>query len=198
MALSVACTVSTTILGVIATPLLCSKLLVVSSAGAVVSMPVRPVLQSISSLVLAPLMVGWLAMQMLPKKIATRIGKIAPNIGLLATLILVAGGAANSAAGGGSFGSAFDILGIVVGSILLPSMGGIMAALLLSKTHSHHHSLPEQKAVVIETLSKSPTLAYVLASQYFPWATAIPAASMVTLAILGSIVSAIYKQQLKG
>ena len=195
VALSVACTVSTTILGVIATPLLCSKFLVVSTAGTVVSMRVRPVLQSIASLVLAPLTVGWFTMQMLPKKIATRIRRIAPSIGLLATLILVAGGAANSAAGSGSFGSAFDIFGIVVGSILLPALGGMVAALLLFKGAPHQDSLPERKAVVIETLSKSPTLAYVLASQYFPSATAIPAASMVTLAILGSIVAAIYKPQ---
>ena len=46
---------------------------------------------------------------------------------------------------------------------------------------------------MIETLSKSPTLAYVLASKHFGLsASTIPAAGMISLAVIGAIVGSIW------
>ena len=50
-----------------------------------------------------------------------------------------------------------------------------------------------KRALVIETLSKSPTLAYVLACQHFGQASGtVPAAATVTLAILGALVASLW------
>lgn len=60
----------------------------------------------------------------------------------------------------------------------------------------------QQKTLVIETISKSPTLAYLLAVQHFdttsgrPTTTmpssTIPGAAMVTLAVLGACVASVW------
>ncbi len=50
-----------------------------------------------------------------------------------------------------------------------------------------------RRTLVVETLSKSPTLAYVLAKRHFgDNAAAIPAAGMVSLAIVGAAVATVW------
>jgi BASS family bile acid:Na+ symporter len=47
--------------------------------------------------------------------------------------------------------------------------------------------------LVVETLSKSPTLAYVLALKHFGRSAAsIPAAGMVSLAVIGALVASLW------
>lgn len=47
-----------------------------------------------------------------------------------------------------------------------------------------------RRTLVVETLSKSPTLAYVLAKKHFGrYAAAIPASGMVSLAVVGAAVA---------
>ena len=50
-----------------------------------------------------------------------------------------------------------------------------------------------RRTLVVETLSKSPTLAYVLSQKHFAQASTIPAASMVSLAIVGAVVASFWQ-----
>ena len=84
-----------------------------------------------------------------------------PSVAIIATLILVAGGAANSVS---SFSSMNFVTAAITASCLLPIIGGGLALLF---THFTSISEPSKRAVVVETLSKSPTLAYVLARKHF-------------------------------
>lgn len=50
-----------------------------------------------------------------------------------------------------------------------------------------------RRALVIETLSKSPTLAYVLARKHFDSSAAtIPSAGMISLAVIGAVVACVW------
>jgi BASS family bile acid:Na+ symporter len=50
-----------------------------------------------------------------------------------------------------------------------------------------------RRTLVVETLSKSPTLAYVLALKHFKRSVAsIPAAGMVSLAVIGALVASLW------
>ena len=175
MALSVVLTLSTTLLGVVLIPLLVRLCL-----GAAVSVNAPALLTSTASLALAPLGAG-LALATLAPGRAALLTPYCPAVGILSTLLLVAGGAANSAA---------LLVGAAVGwrvhaaSIALPLLSALGAAAVARLA-----ALPERatRAVVIENLVKSPTLAYVLAVRHFDaGAAAIPAASMVWLATIGA------------
>uniref|UniRef100_A0A7S2UQA2 Uncharacterized protein n=1 Tax=Attheya septentrionalis TaxID=420275 RepID=A0A7S2UQA2_9STRA len=197
VALSIVCTLTTTLLGVLATPILIQWLL-----NCVVVVNGMAVLKSVASLVLIPLVFG-LSLDKLAPRLVGRIRPLAPMLGIVSTWILVAGGAANSA----------DLLGLascanvvptsmkervtlLVASCLFPLLGG---ALALGASHlpllprSKHISEASRRTLVIETLSKSPTLAYVLAQTHFgPLAASIPAAGMVSLAVIGALLSSIW------
>jgi len=197
VALSVVCTLSTTILGVIATPLLIKLLL-----NCVVVVDGVGVLKSVASLVLLPLVTG-LEMGWAAPRWVQKVEPFCPLVGVLATLILVAGGAANSASmlvGEGRFG-------IMMASCLLPVLGGGVALLLsylncnrgMSQGrvgNGERGKVMEEMArrtLVVETLSKSPTLAYVLALKHFGRSAAsIPAAGMVSLAVIGALVASLW------
>ena len=177
VSLSVVCTLSTTLGGVALTPILAQKLL----SGSSVVVDGWAVLKSVVSLVMGPLVLGIGLGKVAPKTVA-KVSKVTPLTGIGATLLLVAGGAANAAGAacwsGKTLGS----------SILLPLAGGA-AALLVTQ----HLQPTQRRAVVIEVLSKSPTLAYVLARKHFSEAAAsVPAAGMVTLAVVGAIVASLW------
>ena len=181
VALSVVCTLSTTLLGAIATPLLIQFLLGCSS----VNTNGIKVLQSVISLALLPLILGITLSRKTPGFVS-QIVHLCPPLGVIATLILVAGGASSSAVS--------MTTTAVVASCLLPIVGGGMALALLGRSNNSNY-LPEtsKRALVIETFSKSPTLAYVLAMKHFDASTAtIPAAAMVSLAVIGAAVSSIW------
>ena len=91
LALSVVLTVSTTLLGVLATPALIQILL-----GASVVVDAMGVLKSIAQLVLLPLALGLAIGQRAPALVG-RLRPQLPNLGIAALLILVAGGSANAA-----------------------------------------------------------------------------------------------------
>ena len=132
--------------------------------------------------------------------------------GVFATLMLVAGGAANSASmlvagSGGSLGAGSGRLGIMAASCLLPVLGGGLALLLSyfnfnlggirlgvgGKGKGKRMEEMSRRTLVVETLSKSPTLAYVLAQTHFGHAAAsIPAAGMVSLAVVGAVVASLW------
>ena len=95
--------------------------------------------------------------------------------------LLVAGGAANSAA---LLLGARGAWRAHAAAVVLPALGGLVALAAARAAR-----LPERAArtLTIETLVKSPTLAYVLAVKHFDaGAAAVPAAAMVSLAALGA------------
>lgn len=179
VSLSVVCTLSTTILGVAATPLVIGTLL-----GKSIPIDGVAVLKSTARLVLAPLCAGIALSGVfpnLPKRIPTA------KLGISAMMILCAGGAANSAA---------SLLGstlwksAVACSVLLPVVGGAVALALANVLKIEEKS---KRTLVVEVLSKSPTVAYVIALRHFDAATAtVPSAGMVSLAILGALVASIW------
>ena len=191
VALSVVCTLSTTLLGVIATPLLIKRLL-----QCVVVVDGMGVLRSVASLVLVPLLTG-LGLGRFAPRLVQRLEPFCPLVGVFATLLLVAGGASNSA----SILVAGDVgrLGVIAASCLLPVLGGGLALLVSyfnTGTVGRKSTRKEEKSrrtLVVETLSKSPTLAYVLAQKHFGQSAAsIPAAGMVSLAVIGAIVATLW------
>jgi BASS family bile acid:Na+ symporter len=111
-------------------------------------------------------------------------------IGVLSTMILVAGSAANSA-----FSLGMDTASII-GSCLLPILGGGLALLLsYLRLPKDKEAMNEtsRRTLVVETLSKSPTLAYVLARKHFGQSAAtVPAAGMISLAIIGAVVASVW------
>ena len=181
VSLSVVCTLSTTILGVVATPLVIGMLL-----GKSIPMDGMAVLKSTARLVLAPLCTGIALSGVfpnLPNKVPTA------KLGLLAMIFLCAGGAANSTA---------SLLGsnmwkrAVACSVALPIMGGAAALFLANLLKIEEKS---KRTLVVEVLSKSPTVAYVVALRHFDAATAIvPSAGMVSLAILGALVASMWSR----
>lgn len=178
VALSILCTLTSTLAGVFITPFLINGLL-----GTTLSFNLLDVLADISSLVLVPVMSG-LFLGFFAKGFISRIRFLCPIIGIFSTLILCAGGAAKSAI----ISSGYDLTSIL-SSCILSSLGGLMAFLFTSiRPINQKVSIKSKKALVIETLSKSPTLAYVLASKHFEAAAAIPSAAMVTLAAIGALV----------
>lgn len=225
--LSILCTLTTTLLGVIFTPLWIRMLLrrqvvvVVSAANG------WDVLQSVARLVLVPVTAGMLVRDVIlfrtqrnvedwntasvAKDVIQKI--LCPTVGILATLILVAGGAANSAMllDGQIITSNLSnkYLGpfhlcwywwktVVAPSCLLPVLGGAVSWLMITviQQKSKQERLQREqtkRTLVVETLSKSPTLAYVLAQKHFGQSAAtIPAMSMVTLAVVGAAVASLW------
>ena len=179
VSLSVVCTLSTTVIGALATPVLVGGLL-----GESVAIDGVAVLKSTASLVLVPLF-GGIAFGALFPRLTRRIPCAA--FGILATMVLVAGGAANSAS---------SLLGYkawksaAACSVLLPLAGGSLALLVACMFGMDE---PSKRTLVIEVLSKSPTVAYVLALKHFNTATAsVPSAGMISLAILGALVASIW------
>ena len=79
-------------LGVCVTPALAKLLL-----GGVVAVDAAAVLRSTASIVLLPLLAGVAAGRVCPGA-AARVAPACPALGILATLLLVTGGAANSSA----------------------------------------------------------------------------------------------------
>ena len=130
--------------------------------------------------------------------------KICPLVGIGATLLLVAGGAANAAVG--VIASADGSLGVrsIMASILLPLFGCVTAigfvnlANTLARPSSKSKSTmiideKSKRTLVVEILSKSPTLAYVLAQKHFMVGSSnVPAAAMVSLAVVGALVASVW------
>jgi len=53
-----------------------------------------------------------------------------------------------------------------------------------------------KRTLVVEVLSKSPTVAYVIALKHFDKATAVvPSAGMVSLAVLGALVASLWSRR---
>merc|ERR1711924_382959 len=109
--------------------------------------------------------------------------------GVLSTLVLVAGGASSSAsllvASDGAWRAH-------AAAVALPLAGGAVALALAKLAR-----LPERvtRTLTIETMIKSPTLAYVLALRHFsPRAAAVPAAAMVWLAALGAATASMWRR----
>ena len=170
-------------LGVCVTPALAKLLL-----GGVVAVDAAAVLRSTASIVLLPLLAGVAAGRVCPAA-AARVAPACPALGILATLLLVTGGAANSSAALCGGAAAWRLH---AGALLLPGLAGAVALCL-----SRVSGVGERAArtVTIETMVKSPTLAYVLASKHFgPGVAAAPAASMVWLAAVGAGVAVAWRR----
>ena len=75
-------------------------------------------------------------------------------------------------------------------SILLPFAGGVVAFGLARWFRLDERT---KRTLVIEVVSKSPTLAYMLALRHFGvGAATVPAAAMVGLAVLGAGIAAVW------
>jgi len=182
VALSVVCTLTTTLIGVLATPILIKRLL-----NCIVVVNGYSVLKSVASLVLIPLLIG-LSLGRIAPLTMQRNSSVFPLFGIVSTLVLVAGGAANSASGLLTMN-----MKTIGASCVLAILGGGMTLLLSSLISPNKLSKESRRMLVVETLSKSPTLAYVLAQKHFgSSAGAIPAAGMVTLAVIGATVAALW------
>lgn len=188
VALSVSCTLSTTLLGIIAIPVLVEKMLstvvVVDSIG---------VLKSVAQLVLCPLVLGLSLGKVIKPSLVQRLQSVCPLVGVLATLVLVAGGASNFAFISNGIGKS-DLCSILLAAYLLPILGGAFAWIFsFLKSNDRGMNEPSRRTLVVETLSKTPTLAYVLAKKHFSeLSAAIPAAAMVSLAIVGAMVATLW------
>lgn len=163
----------------LATPALIEFLL-----GASVAVDASGVLRSIATLVLTPLATGLAAGQRLPGLVG-RLRPVLPRAGIGALLVLVAGGSANAATL--LLGSA-DAWKAHAASIFLPLGGGLVALATGSAMRLEERAV---RTLTIETMIKSPTLAFVLAKKHFtdPAVAAVPAASMVWLAAIGAAVA---------
>ena len=182
VALSVLCTISTTLLGVVATPILLETLL--GNSGIVASSALG-VLQSIVSLVLFPIAVGSWITKTFPKTLQ-RISKYLPVVGVTATLLLVAGGSSNSFLAT----EAFSFSTQVFPSCFLGIAGALVALGVANGMEER-----TKRTLVVETLSKSPTLAYLLCLRHFgPQAALVPGGAMVTLAVLGALVASVWSR----
>ena len=181
VSLSVVCTLSTTILGVVATPYVVGLLL-----GKSIPMNGMAILISTARLVLAPLCAGIALSGLFPgmsRKLPTA------KLGIVAMMILCAGGAANSA---DSLLASTMWKPAVACSVLLPIIGGAVALVLANLFKIDETS---KRTLVVEVLSKSPTVAYVIALKHFDKATAVvPSAGMVSLAVLGALVASIWSR----
>jgi BASS family bile acid:Na+ symporter len=183
VALSIVLTLSTTLVGVVATPLLVGLLL-----GGSVPVDALRVLRSTATLVLAPLLGGLAFVSACPRA-AAAIAPACPAAAVVATLSLVAGGAANAA--GLTVGShAAGAWKAHAGAIITPLVACAAAARISSACGLRGAAV---RTVAIETLVKSPTVAYVLAVTHFGAAAAVPpAAAMVWLAALGAGVALVW------
>ena len=144
VSLSVVCTLSTTILGVAATPFIVELLL-----GKSIPMNTFQVLISTARLVLAPLCAGIALSGLLPE-MSRRLPTA--KLGIVAMMILCAGGAANSA---GLLLRSTMWKPAVACSVLLPIIGGAVALVLANMFKIDETS---KRTLVIEVLSKSPTV----------------------------------------
>uniref|UniRef100_A0A7S4AWR1 Uncharacterized protein n=1 Tax=Pseudo-nitzschia australis TaxID=44445 RepID=A0A7S4AWR1_9STRA len=189
VALSVICTTSTTLLGVFSTPLLVKYLLSCS-----IDVDGRGILESITTLVLIPVFTGSSLAKIFPNVIK-KVSPFLPTLGVLSTLVLVAGGSSNSvvttstlaAAAGNNYS---HWLSLLVPSILLSCLGGAIALCVTKRLGLNEQT---KRTLVIETLSKSPTLAYVLALKHFPLSVSpIPSGAMVSLAVVGALIASLW------
>ena len=119
-----------------------------------------------------------------------------PLIGVLATLVLVGGGASNSSFISSGINKS-EYHTALLASYLFPIVGGVTAWLVsflkIGQTTQHDLEESSRRTLVIETLSKSPTLAYVLAKKHFgQMSAAIPAFGMVSLAIVGAAFATLW------
>ena len=202
VALSVLCTVSTTLLGVLVTPLLLEKLLLLGGgyyAAQSATMFVAT-LKSIASLVLLPILVGSTLSRSFPKSIQ-KFSNFLPVAGVMATLLLVMGGSSNSILATNASivatATASSISWSTTAGLLLPSCGlGILGGMTaLGVANAFRLDDPTKKTLVVETLSKSPTLAYLLALKHFGMQSAlVPGGAMVTLAVLGALVASVWSK----
>ena len=193
VALSVVCTLSTSVLGVVATPVLVRALL-----GCSVDADPAGVLRSIASLVLLPLLAGSALSRAIPETVR-RASPFLPTLGMLATLVLVAGGSATTtapvlAAATTTTASPWGRLASCLVPSCLLAVTGAAAALGACSVPGigGGGGGPTRRTLVVETLSKSPTLAYLLALRHFgddPSVARIPGAAMVTLAVVGALVA---------
>ena len=156
LALSVVLTVSTTLLGALATPALVAGLL-----GATVAVDALGVLRSICALVFAPLAAGVLAGSAAPAAVAA-IQPHLPRLGIAALLVLVTGGSANAATllvdAAGAWRSH-------TAAILLPLCGGAVA---FAAARAYGFNERQRRTLSIEAAIKSPALAFVLARSTLP------------------------------
>jgi BASS family bile acid:Na+ symporter len=197
VALSVICTLSTTLLGAVLTPWLVKLLL----GGASIATDPFAMLQSAVQFVLIPLLSGLLLGQLVlfnPRQ-RTFFQRYCPLAGVLATLTLVAGGASNALVASGGWtklfacsSSSFAWKATLGSTVALPVLGAVFSSWMVRQFFP---AIPSRsrRALVIEVLSKSPTLAHVLACKHFGASAAIlPATAMVTLAVLGALQASIY------
>ena len=175
--------VSTTLLGVCVTPLLIKLLL-----GGAVAVDAAAVLRSTASIVRLPLLGGVAAGRACPGA-AARAAPACPALGILATLLLVTGGAANSS--GALLRGGAAAWRLHAGAVLLPLIAGAVALWLGRASGLNERGV---RTLTMETMVKSPTLAYVLAMRHFgPAVAAAPAASMVWLAAVGAGVATAWR-----
>lgn len=181
VALSVLTTTVTTLLGIVATPLLCKALL-----GAVVPVDAVGITKSSLEVVLGPVLIGMVLNQAAPK-VVKKVTPVLPVIGVLSTCILVASSVAE-----------------VAPDILKAGMGLQVPVFLLHLISAGFgYFVPkwlgfnekQSRTMAIETAMKSSAFGFLLAKLHFKdYAARVPSSvSVVWMALVGAVMAVIWR-----
>lgn len=182
VALSISMTMTSTLLGVIATPLLCSLYL-----SQTIYVDTTGLLFSILQIVLVPVLLGTACNQYLPGVIS-RIESLLPTLSMLIILLVIAIIVALNA------GSLADVGPLVLLAVILHNSFGLAGGFYISRLMGFN--LQQSQTIAIEVGMQNSGLGVALALQFFSATAALPGAIFsVWHNISGSILASIWSKQ---
>lgn len=182
VALSISMTMTSTMLGVIATPLLCSLYL-----SQTIYVDTTGLLVSILQIVLVPVLLGTACNQYLPGAIS-RIESLLPALSMLIILLIIAIIVALNAE------SLADAGPLVLLAVILHNSLGMAGGFYISRLMGFN--LQQSQTIAIEVSMQNSGLAVALALQFFSATAALPGAIFsVWHNISGSILASIWSKQ---
>jgi len=182
VALSISMTMTSTLLGVIATPLLCSLYL-----SQTISVDSTGLLVSILQIVLVPVLLGTACNQYLPGAIS-RIERLLPTLSMLIILLIIAIIVALNAE------SLADAGPLILLAVILHNSLGMAGGFYISRLMGFN--LQQSQTIAIEVGMQNSGLAVALALQFFSATAALPGAIFsIWHNISGSILASIWSKQ---
>ena len=182
VALSLALTSCSTLLAVIATPLLTWLYL-----GQSVEVPVASMIMTMLKVIVIPVALGVLINHFLSKKL-DGVVKIFPSISILSICLIIAIIIANNQS------KLQSIALIVIAAVILHNILGLLLGYIISKLLGYDHII--SKTLAIEVGMQNSGLAVALASQYFQPISALPGAVFsIWHNLSGSILATIPKSK---
>ena len=182
VALSISMTMTSTLLGVILTPLLCSLYL-----SQTISVDSTGLLVSILQIVLVPVLLGTACNQYLPGAIS-RIERLLPTLSMLIILLIIAIIVALNAE------SLADAGPLILLAVILHNSLGMAGGFYISRLMGFN--LQQSQTIAIEVGMQNSGLAVALALQFFSATAALPGAIFsIWHNISGSILASIWSKQ---